>query len=134
MKLIIIVGVINLLLRAADYLTGDFTQLGIVEVDGPWAPIVWGAACLLAAVTITVGMALSRLKIAAFGALIASATYVMFSVQAIDESLFTPPIDDWRFASDYIARAVTWGVITGWLYMRDGVLAARRAAQEAARE
>ncbi|MCX7445809.1 hypothetical protein OS125_11255 [Corynebacterium sp. P7003] len=136
MRVIIIVGVLTLLLRGADYLTGDATQIGLFRVDGDLPPLVWGLACVIAAVIVSVGMLVKRLEVAAFGALLASATYTMFAVQSADQALFTPPVDDWRFAADYAARAVTWGVITGWLYMRAGVMEARRkkAGEGAARE
>lgn len=125
LKALVWVGVIGLLLRASDYLTGDATSTGVMEVPQETTSW-WGVTCLAAAVLIIAGMISRSYRAAALGAVVAAAAHTMFMLFALVATVFTPPVDDWRHPGAFLVSALSWWILALWLHVYASVVDARR--------
>lgn len=148
----LIFGVFDLFTRSTDYLTGDSSTIGIVEINSNTPQTVWGLACLTSAIIIAVGMVRNKLRLQAAGCVVAGSIYCGFSAVTITRvftidyishahGVFGPilnyigtnfydfrmpfPVDDWRFSSDYFVEACRWFVLALFLIMIEAIRNAR---------
>lgn len=112
--------------RGLDYVTGNPQQgVGAFQVESLDLPIVWGAVCILAALTVAAGLISDRSRITRDGAILTSAVYLVFAVMVIDD-IHLGPLDDWRFFTGYICSAGVWATIAFALTVRMAVVANRK--------
>lgn len=111
--------------RGLDYLTGNPNEgAGIFHVTDPTPPMVWGATCLAVSLILAVGMLKGCRRIVLVGAFLAAAVNLAFAGVVVDDVL-RPPIDDWRFFTDYCVKACQWSIIAYVMYITDAVEKAR---------
>lgn len=107
--------------QGLDYLLGNPTAgKGIFHVTDPTPPLVWGVACLLASVVLAVGMARRCPRFVMAGAFLAACINIAFGMVVIDD-VFRPPLDDWRFFTDYLVKASLWAAVAFVMYIVDGI-------------
>lgn len=112
--------------RGLDYVTGNPQQgVGAFQVESLDPPIVWGAVCILAALTVAAGLISDRSRITRDGAILTSAVYLVFAVMVIDD-IHLGPLDDWRFFTGYVCSAGVWATIAFALTVRMAVVANRK--------
>lgn len=107
--------------RGLDYLTGNPDRgSGIFNVTDPTPPMVWGATSLAVSLVLAVGMLKGCRRIVLVGAFLAAAVNLSFAGVVVDDVL-QPPIDDWRFFTDYCVKACQWSIIAYVMYITDAV-------------
>ncbi|MFS0140306.1 hypothetical protein ACL1FJ_00760 [Corynebacterium striatum] len=113
-----------------DYILGNPKQgVGAFQVRDVSPPIVWGAACIIAAIIVTIGLLKQFPRIVRAGAIFAAAIYGAFAVMVFDDVYAQGPIDDWRFFTGYIATAFMWAVIAWSLTIRIAVIKNREVTR-----
>lgn len=113
----------QLLSRGLDYLFGNPRPgAGAFQVWDVSPPIVWGAACIIAALIVTIGLLKQCPRIVRAGAILAAAIYGAFAVMVFDDVYVQGPVDDWRFFTAYISAAFMWAVIAWSLTIRIAVI------------
>ncbi|MFS0063619.1 hypothetical protein ACL1G0_06720 [Corynebacterium striatum] len=120
----------QMLSRGMDYILGNPKQgVGAFQVRDVSPPIVWGAACIIAALIVTIGLLKQCPRIVRAGAIFAAAIYGAFAVMVFDDVYAQGPVDDWRFFTGYIATAFMWAVIAWSLTIRIAVIKNREVTR-----
>lgn len=117
----------QMLSRGLDYILGNPNQgVGAFRVRDVTPPVVWGAACIIAALIVAIGLLKQCPRIVRAGAVLAAAIYGAFAVMVFDDVYMQGPVDDWRFFTGYIATAFMWAVIAWSLTIRIAVIKHRK--------
>ncbi|MCK6161544.1 hypothetical protein [Corynebacterium simulans] len=117
--------------RGLDYILGNPKQgAGAFHVQDVSPPIVWGGACIIAALIVAVGLLKQCPRIVRAGAVLAAAIYGAFAVMVFDDVYMQGPVDDWRFFTGYIATAFMWAVIAWSLTIRIAVIKNREVTRD----
>ncbi|HFG8761699.1 hypothetical protein ACL1HT_00610 [Corynebacterium striatum] len=110
-----------------DYILGNPNQgVGAFRVRDVTPPVVWGAACIIAALIVAIGLLKQCPRIVRAGAVLAAAIYGAFAVMVFDDVYMQGPVDDWRFFTGYISAAFMWAVIAWSLTIRIAVIKHRK--------
>lgn len=127
LKLIIAALAFQMASRGLDYLLGNTRPgAGIFELDSIGPAFAWGLACIVAALSITVGLVAKWDRIVRSGALLSAAIYIAFAFMVVDKVYMEETIDDWRYLTLYLSAAFIWGVIAWSLTIRMAVAKNRR--------
>lgn len=149
----LILGVIDQIARATDYITGDIQTIGIIEISSNVPQTVWGGACFIAAAILTYGILSDNMRIQTVGCVISGAIYAGFAavtmtrifeyvplseVHGVLEPLaeyvanrisdfhVLMPMDDWRFSSSYLVESARWFILALFISMLGAIKESRR--------
>lgn len=120
MQLLLLVGALQLVARGTDLLFSPESGVNALDVDGAEG-VVWGAACLIAAAVVLVGVLRRSPIIAVQGSLIGFAVYGMFAWLVLDNTVLTHPPDNWRILADHATNSAFWLVFAVSISFRHGV-------------
>lgn len=116
----------QLFARGLDYATGNPREgVGAFQVESLNPPLVWGLACIVAALMVAAGLMGRWIRIVRDGAILTATIYLSFASMTVDEISWSPP-DDWRFCTGYLASCAVWSVIAVSLSVRMAVEKNRR--------
>lgn len=112
--------------RGMDYALGNpRAGVGAFRLADASPSLVWGIACVTAALIVATGLAARRDHVVRAGAVIAAAIYTAFAIMVFGGAFAHGAIDDWRFFTAYVAAAFMWAVIAWALTIRMAVIAHR---------
>lgn len=130
MQALLVVGIVRLLSRGTDMVFGDpYSTHSPLDLGGAEA-LVWGLFCITAALVVLVGLAARRVKIVVNGALLAFATYAMFTWFVMDDTVMMHPPDNWRIFFDHLCSSLFWLVCAVSISFRHGVYEIRRRKEK----
>lgn len=131
LQLIIGALAFQLLSRGLDYVLGNPRQgAGAFRISDASPTLVWGAACIIAALIVTIGLLRQCPRVVRAGAIFAAAIYGAFAVMVFDDVYVQGPVDDWRFFTGYLATAFMWAVIAWSLTIRIAVIKNREVTRD----
>ncbi|OHO71197.1 hypothetical protein HMPREF2692_01395 [Corynebacterium sp. HMSC036D03] len=117
--------------RGLDYVLGNPQQgVGAFRISEASPSLVWGAACIIAALIVAAGLLRQCPRVVRAGAILAAAIYGAFAVMVFDDVYVQGPIDDWRFFTGYLATAFMWAVIAWSLTIRIAVIKNREVTRD----
>ena len=117
--------------RGLDYALGNPQQgVGAFRISEASPSLVWGTACIIAALIVAAGLLRQCPRVVRAGAILAAAIYGAFAVMVFDDVYVQGPIDDWRFFTGYLATAFMWAVIAWSLTIRIAVIKNREVTRD----
>lgn len=121
--------VFEMLTRSVDYLTGDSYPNGRFEEDISM-PVVWGTACLAAALIVLFGLARSKPAVVQTGSTVSFAIYTMFAFQVFEMRMlpYPWPPEDTRIVATHLTVAGLWLTAAVTIWWREYI--ARRKTEE----